>query len=81
MAEISRTLGVEPRTVHRHLADEGQSFSAILRATRMGLAEGYLANDGYSLTGVSERLGFASPVRRRGRRPRVTSEAHDSSPR
>src|SRR5205807_1300981 len=61
MAEISRTLGVEPRTVHRHLADEGNSFSAILRTTRAGLAERYLANDRYSLTGVSQRLGFASP--------------------
>ena len=47
--------------VVRHLAAERQSFSAIVNATRGALAERYLANDRYSLTDVSQLLGFAAP--------------------
>lgn len=61
MAHISRTLGVQPRTLHRHLAEEGQTFSGILHATRASLVERYLANDRYSLTDISTMLGFAAP--------------------
>ena len=51
------TLGVDRRTLHRHLADEGESFSSILHSTRVGLAEHYLANDRYSMTDVSSCSG------------------------
>jgi AraC-like DNA-binding protein len=61
MAHVSRALGVQSRTLHRHLADEGQSFSAIVHATRAGWAERYLANEAYSLTEISHLLGFAAP--------------------
>ena len=59
--QVARSLGVTPRTLHRQLAAEGQSFSAIVHTTREALAERYLAADRYSLTGVSELLGFTSP--------------------
>ena len=50
------------RTLHRQLAAEGQQL-LVDRATTPGpaLAERYLANDRYSLTDVSELLGFAAP--------------------
>ncbi|MGY1606741.1 MULTISPECIES: AraC family transcriptional regulator [unclassified Geodermatophilus] len=61
MTQISRTLGVQPRTVHRHLAEAGETFTGIVQATRARHAERHLANDGYSLTEVSRLLGFAAP--------------------
>ena len=50
------------RTLHRQLAAEGR---VVLRRsctrTREALAERYLADDRYSLTDVSELLGFTAP--------------------
>jgi AraC-like DNA-binding protein len=59
--QVARSLGVTQRTLHRQLAAEGQSFSAIVHTTREALAERYLAAERYSLTDVSELLGFTSP--------------------
>jgi AraC-like DNA-binding protein len=59
--QVARSLGVTQRTLHRQLAAEGQSFSTIVHTTREALAERYLAADRYSLTDVSERLGFTAP--------------------
>jgi len=59
--QVARSMGVTQRTLHRRLAAEGQSFSAIVHTTREALAERYLAADRYSLTAVSELLGFTSP--------------------
>jgi AraC-like DNA-binding protein len=61
MAQVSRNLGMQLRTLHRRLADEGHSFSSIVHATRARLAERYLANDRYSLTEISQLLGFGTP--------------------
>jgi len=61
MAQVSRTLGIEPRTLHRKLAEQQDSFSSIVRGTRTRLAERYLAEDRYSLTDVSHLLGFGAP--------------------
>ncbi|WP_116452374.1 AraC family transcriptional regulator [Blastococcus litoris] len=61
LARVSRDLGVQPRTLHRRLAAEGQSFSAIVQATRVRLATHYLANERFTLTEVSGMLGFATP--------------------
>ena len=60
-AQVARSLGVTQRTLHRQLAAEGQSFSSIVHETREALAERYLANDRYTLTDVSELLGFTAP--------------------
>jgi AraC-like DNA-binding protein len=59
--QVARSMGVTQRTLHRRLAAEGQSFSGIVHTTREALAERYLAADRYSLTSVSELLGFTSP--------------------
>lgn len=61
LGHVSRALHVPPRTLHRHLAEEGESFSAIVHATRAQWAERYLANDAYSLTQITHLLGFAAP--------------------
>jgi AraC-like DNA-binding protein len=60
-SQVARSLGVTQRTLHRQLAAEGQSFSAIVHETREALVERYLSTDRYSLTDVSELLGFTSP--------------------
>jgi AraC-like DNA-binding protein len=61
MVHVSNDLGMQPRTLHRHLIAEGQSFSAIVQATRARLATHHLANERYSLTEISVLLGFATP--------------------
>jgi AraC-like DNA-binding protein len=61
MDHIARTLDVDPRTLRRHLADQQQSFSGILHDTRARMAERYMHNDRYSLTDISQQLGFAAP--------------------
>lgn len=60
-SQVARSLGVTQRSLHRHLADEHESFSSIVNATRAAWAERYLANDRNSMTDVSELLGFAAP--------------------
>jgi AraC-like DNA-binding protein len=61
LAEVGRNLGIRPRALQRSLAGEGESFSAIVHATRARQAERYLSHDGYSLTEVSQLLGFDAP--------------------
>jgi AraC-like DNA-binding protein len=59
--QAARSLGVTQRTLHRQLATEGTSFSAIVHDIRENLAERYISADRYSLTEVSELLGFTAP--------------------
>jgi AraC-like DNA-binding protein len=59
--QAARTMGVDGRTLQRHLAREGTSFSAILNAKRASAAERHLSNDRYTMSEVSEVLGFAAP--------------------
>ncbi len=56
--QVAKSLGVDRRTVHRRLADSGLTFSEMLRAKRMQLAEQLLANPRLSMTEISGRLGF-----------------------
>ncbi|MFF7240083.1 AraC family transcriptional regulator [Streptomyces collinus] len=58
--QIARSLGVDRRTVHRHLARSGETFSSLLHSTRAALAEQFVANPNRSLTEVSTLLGFSS---------------------
>ena len=59
--QVARSLGVTQRTLHRQLAGEQESFSSIVNATRAAWAERHLANDRYTLTEISELLGFTAP--------------------
>lgn len=54
-------LGVDRRTVHRHLAREGETFSGIVEEVRVELAERYLRDRRRSLADVSALLGFSAP--------------------
>ncbi|MFI6565750.1 AraC family transcriptional regulator [Streptomyces sp. NPDC050534] len=58
--QIARSLEVDRRTVHRHLARSGETFSSLLQSTRTALAEQFVANPNRSLTEVSTLLGFSS---------------------
>jgi AraC-like DNA-binding protein len=59
--EVARAMGVDRRTLHRHLGAAGATFTSIVDSTRAGLAERYLANDRYRMTEISVLLGFAAP--------------------
>lgn len=61
LAHVSRSLNTPPRTLRRRLAEEGESFSTIVQATRVRWVERYLANDAYSLARIAHLLGFATP--------------------
>ncbi|MFE5332445.1 AraC family transcriptional regulator [Embleya sp. NPDC056575] len=58
--QVARSLRVDRRTVHRHLAQSGETFSSLVSATRVQLAERFVANERRSLTEVSDLLGFSS---------------------
>jgi len=58
--QVARSLGVDRRTVHRHLAASGETFSSLLNATRTHLAEQFVVNPRRSLTEISDLLGFSS---------------------
>jgi AraC-like DNA-binding protein len=54
-------MGVDRRTVHRRLADEGVTYSGIVDAVRRELAARYIKDRTRSLAEVSSLLGFAAP--------------------
>jgi AraC-like DNA-binding protein len=58
--QVAGGLAVDRRTLHRHLQAFGESFTTLLDQVRANLAEQYLRNGRYSLTEVSQLLGFAA---------------------
>jgi AraC-like DNA-binding protein len=54
-------LGVDRRTIHRHLAREGTTFSEIVDSVRKELAERYIRDGRRSLADVAALLGFSAP--------------------
>ena len=61
LSAIARELQFDRRTLHRHLAAHGETFTALLDAVRAELAEQYLLTGRYSLSDISQLLGFAAP--------------------
>lgn len=59
--QVARSLGVDRRSVHRRLADTGQTYSALLNDVRVDLAQRMVANPGYSLTEIADLLSFSAP--------------------
>lgn len=57
---VARHLGVNRRTLHRHLEAEGISFQAIVQATRRELGARYVREGRRPLTEVAQQLGFAN---------------------
>jgi AraC-like DNA-binding protein len=58
--QVAEHLGVDRRTIHRRLAAEGASFSALLEETRREMARIQLSGTDYPLGDVAHRLGFSS---------------------
>jgi len=57
--EVARLMGVDRRTLHRKLDDEGLSFSRVLDQARTDLVRRHLLESDLSLTEVAELLGFS----------------------
>jgi AraC-like DNA-binding protein len=61
MTQVAGALGVSRRTLRRHLDAQEDSFARIVDEVRAGLAERYLAGRRYTVSDVSDLLGFAAP--------------------
>lgn len=59
--QVARHLGVDRRTLHRHLSAERQTFSALLNQVRTELVRRHLLESRQSLGEVAGLLGFATP--------------------
>jgi AraC-like DNA-binding protein len=57
--EVAARLGASARSVQRRLHDDGQSFKAIVEASRLALAQRYLADPALSLTETAFLLGYS----------------------
>ncbi|MBR0801314.1 AraC family transcriptional regulator ligand-binding domain-containing protein [Bradyrhizobium jicamae] len=57
---VAARLGVDRRTVHRHLAREGKTFSAMLDSVRAELVTRYIGNSERPLASIAELLGFSA---------------------
>ncbi|MFD5391737.1 AraC family transcriptional regulator [Streptomyces sp. NPDC127074] len=60
LQQVAHSLGVDRKTVHRHLAQSGETFSSVLSSTRAQLAQQYLGNQDRTLTQIAELLGFSA---------------------
>jgi AraC-like DNA-binding protein len=58
---VAQHLGIDRRTVHRRLADEGATYTDLLDSVRRELAVRYMASRERTLTQVSTLLGFSAP--------------------
>ncbi|MGY1753473.1 AraC family transcriptional regulator [Blastococcus sp. SYSU D01042] len=61
LQQVSRQLGLSTRELQRRLAEEGETFTSVVDATRARHAERHLQGAGRSLTEISLMLGFAAP--------------------
>ncbi len=57
---VAQHLGMNRRTLNRHLTAEGENVTTIINAVRSELAEDYLANSKRRLLEVADLLGFSS---------------------
>jgi AraC-like DNA-binding protein len=57
---VAEQLGVVRRTLQRHLAEYGLSFSSIVNDVRSSLAKTYISESKRSITEVSALLGFSA---------------------
>ena len=59
--QVARNLGVDRRTLHRQLQRQGETFSSMVDSTRAEMAERFLLTGRYTMTEVSQMLGFSAP--------------------
>jgi AraC-like DNA-binding protein len=58
--KVAQHLGVDRRTVHRHLAQSGKTFSSLVDDVRGELAESHLEASRGRLSNVADLLGFSA---------------------
>jgi AraC-like DNA-binding protein len=58
---VAQHLGLDRRTLHRHLQKDGASFSELSDSVRSDMAIRYLTEQHRSLKDVAELLGFSEP--------------------
>jgi AraC-like DNA-binding protein len=59
--EVARHLGIDRRTIHRHLATRGETFSSVLSSIRADLATRHLTDSDRQAGDIAGLLGFAAP--------------------
>jgi len=57
---LAEQMGIDRRTLHRRLANEGASYSELLTAVRRDLAQTLLGGSDRPLADIADALGFAS---------------------
>lgn len=57
--QVAQHMGIDRRTLHRHLLLEGESFSSLLRAIRREFAMRQILDSDRSLAELAELLGFS----------------------
>jgi AraC-like DNA-binding protein len=57
---VAARLGIDRRTVHRHLQQEGTTFSALIDSVRTELVTRHVENRDRPLASVAELLGFSA---------------------
>lgn len=62
LKSLAASLHLTQRTLQRRLADEGVSFSTLLREAREEKAREYLARGGMTIDAIAGRLGFQDAV-------------------
>ena len=59
-ASVAKRVGLDRRTLHRHLAREGQTFSSMIDSVRAELAARYIGNGDRDLASIADLLGFSA---------------------
>ncbi|MFX1760477.1 AraC family transcriptional regulator [Rhodococcus sp. As11] len=59
--QVASSIGVDRRTIHRHLARSGQTFTGVVDATRAELAQRLVAGRRHTFAEISQMLAFSAP--------------------
>ncbi|WP_211951078.1 AraC family transcriptional regulator [Cupriavidus yeoncheonensis] len=59
--QVARQLGIDRKTMHRHLAGYGQNYLSVVDGVRVELVSKYVGNNERPLSDVASLLGFSSP--------------------
>jgi AraC-like DNA-binding protein len=59
--QVAKHLGMDRRTLHRHLIAEGTTFSLLLRTVRSEFASRHILDSDRSLAELADLLGFSTP--------------------
>ncbi len=58
--QVAQLLGIDRRTLHRHLQAEGETFSSLMQAVRTAIVIRQIRESDRSLAELAELLGFSS---------------------